>query len=1034
MDERSLEIEEVFHAALSLGADQRAAFLANKCGSDEALRREVESLLAYKERTQSPLQTPVVDQALRALVESDGESLIGKTVSHYQILSRIGEGGMGVVYAALDQRLNRKVALKFLPASFIEDEEQVRHLHREARAASAFHHPNIVTIYEFGQADSQQFIAMELVEGVTLRQKMSAQMPFHEILNIAIQVASGLAAAHQAGVLHRDIKPENVMFGKDGFVKVLDFGIAKFKEQQGPAEIASAVNTEASVAGGTLSYMSPEQARGELLDARTDIFSLGILLFEMITGQKPFSGDNQTEMLRSLLDDEAPSLSAHRPDVPPDLQRIVGKALKKNREDRYQTARELLADLREFDRAAGREMDETQRANRMLRQYLSIYAVDKRALIPIMKLPFIRRYSDLERGERTRELLKKSLRWGLIKASLILVSLLLVTTVAAAMLSRREEWTGIRLSDGHTAAVRRAVFSPDGHLLVSVGEDKKVIVWDFARRERLATLAGQTDWVTSVDFSPDGRWFATGSRDTTVIVWDATRLQQVAILREHQGPVNAVAFSPDGRVLASASESPDSRTILWEVGQWQKTLELPVGSVYPNLIFSPNGHWISVQNPDNGATWEVATGRPVSVSPDQIWGGNWSAVAPDGKRAASISSGGVAVFLDVHEFWDEKRSKVLAQIRAHQDNGRAVAYSPDGRIVATGADDIVLWEAATQTKFTHLKHTSVVWGLAFSPNGRWLVSTHGDGAILVWDVAERELAANLNEHSAPVRSVAFSADGKHVASASEDRSIIIWDADHQSKEKVLIGHTTRITGLAFSPDGKWIASCDLHGTHILWDVQQGQSHLVFKTREWDTYGLAISPDGRRVATSSGIYDSSTGLPALEFEGSVEGTTYGVAFSPEGSSLASVTDYGRIYLWDTSNWRLLDHVGFTDTQFISVSFSHDGKRLVTGDDEGRVRLWSVNPLREIALIGHHASRIKSVAFSPDGSEVVSAGDDRNIYLWDVSARKLITSIGTHTAPVLSVAFSPDGKKLVAGGHDNSVRIFTRHRTLWGYKLG
>jgi len=382
------DIEEIFHAALELSGEARIKFLDRACGNVATLRDDVESLLAYKERTQSPLQTPVVEYAFRALAESDDDSLIGKTIDHYQILSRIGEGGMGLVYAALDQRLNRKVALKFLPPSFIKDQEQVRRLHREARAASAFHHPNIVTIYEFGQADSQQFIAMEFVEGETLRQKMSAQMPLHEILNIAIQVASGLAAAHQAGVLHRDIKPENVMFGKDGFVKVLDFGIAKFKEQQGPAAAASIVDTEASVAAGTLSYMSPEQARGEALDARTDIFSLGILLFEMITGKRPFEGDNQTEMLRSLLDDEAPRLSVHRQGIPPDLERIVAKALSKNRDDRYQSARELLADLREFDRAAGREMDETQRANRMLRQYLSIYAVDKRALIPINSRSF----------------------------------------------------------------------------------------------------------------------------------------------------------------------------------------------------------------------------------------------------------------------------------------------------------------------------------------------------------------------------------------------------------------------------------------------------------------------------------------------------------------------------------------------------------------------------------------------------------------------------------------------------------------------
>jgi len=166
------DIEEIFHAALELSGEARIKFLDQACGDVATLRGEVESLLAYKERTHSPLKTPVVDQAFRALAESDDESFIGKTIDHYQILSRIGEGGMGLVYAALDQRLNRRVALKFLPASFIKDQEQVRRLHREARAASAFHHPNIVTIYEFGQAESQQFIAMEFVEGMTLRQKM----------------------------------------------------------------------------------------------------------------------------------------------------------------------------------------------------------------------------------------------------------------------------------------------------------------------------------------------------------------------------------------------------------------------------------------------------------------------------------------------------------------------------------------------------------------------------------------------------------------------------------------------------------------------------------------------------------------------------------------------------------------------------------------------------------------------------------------------------------------------------------------------
>jgi len=680
-------------------------------------------------------------------------------------------------------------------------------------------------------------------------------------------------------------------------------------------------------------------------------------------------------------------------------------------------------------------MDETQRANRMLRQYLSIYAVDKRALIPIMKLPFIRRYSDLERGERTRELLKKSLRWGLIKASLIFVSLLLVTTVAAAMLSRREEWTGIRLSDGHTAAVRRAVFSPDGHLLVSVGEDKKVIVWDFARRERLATLADHTDWVTSVDFSSDGRWFATGSRDKTVIVWDAKRFEKIAVLREHQSPVNSVTFTPDGKFLASASESPDFRTVLWSVGNYQKVREFPCGSAYASLRFSPNGRWLLPVGPSCTSTWDVATGERLQTAGDQS-GGNWSSLSPDGTRQVSIGTGGDVVFVDMREYWTKTKPRVLSIQQAHQDNGRAVSYSPDGRLVATGADYIVLWDATTQSKLARLEHTAIVWSLAFSPDGRWLVSTHGDGAILVWDVVERALAANFNEHAAPVRSVAFSSDGKRIASGSEDRSVIIWDTEHDREEAVLLGHTSRIVGIAFSRNEEILASSDLRGNIILWDTLRRQPRLTFKSGSGDSYGLAISPDGRWLANSHGIFEAEKGHQVVDFISGIKDTrggAYGVAFSQDGRWLVCVTECGQIFLWDDKSWQLLDRLELPGAQLITVSFSPDGKWIVTGEDEGAIRLWSVSPLREAAIIGHHSARVKSVAFSPDGKQIASAGDDQTIALWDVQRRSLITDIGTHSAPVLSVAFSLDGKRLVSGEHDKSVRLYTRHRSIWSYKL-
>ncbi len=516
-----------------------------------------------------------------------------------------------------------------------------------------------------------------------------------------------------------------------------------------------------------------------------------------------------------------------------------------------------------------------------------------------------------------------------------------------------------------------------------------------------------------------------------MIVWDAKQLEKVAVLHEHQAPVNAVAFSPDGRFLASASESPDFRTVLWSVGAYQKVQEFPCGVTYANLRFSPNGRWL--MSSSCLSIWDVATGRQLA---GEQHGGSWSSLSPDGTRQVTVSGGGDVFFFDMSKFWDRTKERVLSHQEAHQDNGRAVAYSPDGRLVATGADDIILWDALTQTKLARLEHTAIVWSLAFSPDGRWLVSTHGDGAILVWDVKERALAANFNEHAAPVRAVAFSSDGKRIASGGEDRSVIVWDTEHRSEVAVLLGHISRVVGVAFSRDEESVASCDFRGNIILWDIRRRQPRLTFRSASGDSGGLAISPDGRWLANSRGVYETEKGHQVVDFISGMNltrGGVYGVAFSQDGRLLAAVTEFGQIFLWDAMKWQLVDQLELTGAQLISVSFSLDGKSLATGEDEGTVRLWKVNPLRQVAVIGRHTARIKSVAFSPDGKQIASAGDDRTIALWDVQRRSLITHIGTHSAPVLSIVFSPDGKRLVSGEHDKSVRLYTRHRSIWGYRL-
>ncbi|MCA1633680.1 MAG: protein kinase [Acidobacteria bacterium] len=1438
----------------------------------------------------------------------------GTRFGRYRILSFLREGGMSEVYLARDTRLNRDVAFKLLRPGFVLDEESLSRLEHEAHAASALNHPNILTIYEVGRADSVPFIAAEFVDGVTLRERISgARMELAEVLEVMTQVARALAAAHVAGVVHRDLKPENIMLRADGYVKVLDFGMAKLaahRVQSVSTELTAmnaettadaAINPVRDAPGGTLGYMSPEQLRGDELDARTDIWSLGVVLYEMLTGRRPFEGMSMTDVVVAILQDEPPPLGILRDDVPLELEDIVRRALEKAHDARYQTASALSLDLarlserleasavrqsppdatasteasgesgssqdqlaalgaarsrlrdfgwryrkwllwvgaaaalaaacdllllrpesgerardvglvfvaaifllcyvavrrasaspasgsppkgvafrgllpfqeadrgrfygretdtltlfelvahdlfrfgvlfgesgsgktsllkaglapklweegyapiycrsyrdplaalaeecrrrsrvelregeahvdylgrvyrelgatlvlvfdqfeeffinfktqsereplisfvaachdardlpakflfamrsdflylinaefagripepllstklyhlrnfgeaeaaeiidrsarrarlpfeegfsrqvardlaagdtvlpselqivgerlqsrrifnlQDYRRAGGKEqlvhgfledvinasgdragaqlilrglisdentrltltleeiarrtqrdretvagilrlfagarlvremqdeepwryelmheyliekinqitgkvMDHTQRANRLLRQYAANYTLDKRARVPAGELWFIRRYADTERGERERELLRKSFRRGVVRASALVLLLFAAATAAAAMLSVSEEWEGVRLSDGHTAAARQAVFSPDGRLLVSVGEDAQVIVWDFARRERLATLDGHAEIVNCVAFSPDGKWFVTGGDDQTLIVWNTARLESVKVLREHTAKVVAVAFSPDGRLLASMALDPSpssedglGRTVLWDVERWEKVRELPYGEfTHANIQFTADGRRLVFVR---GETWDVLTGRRVADYLDADWGGSWFSLSADERRFAAINGTGDVVM------WDWRGRKLESEHHSHQDHGRAAVFSPDGRILATGAEDIILWDAATQTKIVRLEHTSIVWGLNFSPDGRWLVSTHGDGSILQWDVAERQRVANFNEHSAPVRAVAFSADGRRLASGSEDRSIIIWDAERGRKEAVLSGHKTRVTAVAFSPDGRRLASTDQDGVVALWDTEHRAAplwtHQYLYQGKYPSanYCIAISPDGRWVVNTSGVFDSRDGrqvLDILSLEGEdMAGSIYALDFSGDGRRMVSVSDKGWSILWDAENWRRLDSLGGSKMTLVAVGLSPDGGWMVTGEDQGAVRLWGTGPLRQEGVIGQHPARVKSVAFSPDGRRVASASDDHTVALWDVRARKLAARIGTHAAPVLSVVFSPDGRRLASGEHDNSVRVYTRHRTLWGYRL-
>lgn len=342
------KITEIYNAALELEPAERKAFLDERCGEDESLRVEVESLLLADQEAGSFIAEPVIKDVAPLLAKEDEASLTGKQLANYKIVSQIGSGGMGEVYLAQDSRLNRPVAIKTLPHFLSNHPDYLRRFENEARTISALNHPNVLTIYEIGEAEGVLFIAVEYVAGETLRKRLQCnELSLDETLEIAVQTASALGAAHEKGVIHRDIKPENVMIREDGYVKVLDFGLAKLTEPQPIGEDdKTLVQSSPGVIKGTVAYMSPEQAHGLEMDHRTDIWSFGVLLYELLTRRKPFTGETATEMIISIIQKEPPSMQLIAPELPGELYFIVGKLLRKKADERYQSIKDALVDLR----------------------------------------------------------------------------------------------------------------------------------------------------------------------------------------------------------------------------------------------------------------------------------------------------------------------------------------------------------------------------------------------------------------------------------------------------------------------------------------------------------------------------------------------------------------------------------------------------------------------------------------------------------------------------------------------------------------
>ena len=424
--ERWEQLSQIFEAVLAAPPEERSAVIASHCGSDESLRHEVERLLESHEKASNEdfIGSPAAERAAHLLVERDEEShqrlKPGQQIGHYEVKQLLGIGGMGEVYLATDKQLDRSVALKILPEDVANDKRRMLRFKQEARAVSALNQPNILTIHEFGEAEDLHYLASEFIDGDTLRRQLvTGPAKLSETLDIATQICAALDAAHEAKIVHRDIKPENVMIRRrDNVVKVLDFGLAKLSDRT--STVGQATDTEAATemllktapgsVMGTFNYMSPEQVQGQAVDHRSDIWSVGVLIYEMVAGHTPFAGPTHNHTAVSILENEPePLTKVAKVRVPAELERIVSKTLEKDKNERYQSVRDLLVDLRKLRKQV--EVDEQIRRSDPTRRTTE-------------------QYSDVRVDQSTRRQVSSTLTKFVLPLAVIVALLILGITIA----------------------------------------------------------------------------------------------------------------------------------------------------------------------------------------------------------------------------------------------------------------------------------------------------------------------------------------------------------------------------------------------------------------------------------------------------------------------------------------------------------------------------------------------------------------------------------------------------------------------------
>jgi WD40 repeat protein/serine/threonine protein kinase len=1067
METENVNPEDIFHKALDITDPQkRVAYLDNACKGNKQLRAEVEELIQAHEQAGDFLNSPKSESD----VTLDSSPLIegpGTKIGHYELLELIGEGGMGLVYLAEQKEpVRRKVVLKIVKPG-MDSRQVIARFEAERQVLAILDHPNIAHVFDAGTTETgRPYFVMEYVKGTSItRYCDEKKLSIEQRLRLFEQVCEGIHHAHQKGIIHRDIKPSNILISvhdDKAIPKIIDFGIAKAVTQ--PLTDKTFITFQGQLLG-TPEYMSPEQVdlATQDIDTRSDIYSLGVVLYELLAGVLPFEEESFgrrgfSDIQRTIreiepaspsirltsLGERAKTIAASRStQVVPlarrlhrELEWIPLKAMRKDRCRRYKSVSDMADDIRNYLNGnpliAGPETA-TYRVQKFVHKHagsVATAALVSAAIVTGLIVSTVM-YFRAEKAHQKEVVARAEAEDARGKEATARVRAEQAEEEAKekAESYRRLSYNyGIALAD---AKYREADIEGVRRLLKDAPEDLRGWEWQRLNSildQSLMTIRGHRGWgITSAVVSPDGKLIASCGADSPIRIWDMATGAELKILRGHTEEVMSLAFSPDGKRIVSGSV--DKTVRIWDIATEEELMNLRGhdGAVW-YVAFSPDGKLIASSSgslADNTIRiWDAQSGAELKVlrGHERVYSICFS---PDSRRIASAGRNwGIRL-------WDVATGELRASYG--QDEGNiSVAFSPDGnRIISGGRDDgvIRIRDSSNGSILTTIRgHNALISNVAFSPDGRRAIScARSDNTVRIWDAQTGDELRVLRGHESSLTSASFSPDGSRIISSSWDSTIKVWDAYVDTTRMLLHGHKSYVTGLTFTPDGKQLVSGSFDGTIKIWDIASGAEIRTLHKQERDFKSVALSPDGKRIAL--GLADKTiklctfmSGEEIMTLRGH-ESPVYEVIFSPDGRRIVSAGNRDRtVRVWDaiTGNEEMI--LRGHNYAVVSVAISPDGLHILSGDIWGQIKIWNANTGKELMTIPASSNAVRQVAFSPDGKLIVSADGNRTIKVWNPATGDELAALKGHSDAVTSVVFSRDGKRIISGSLDGMVKVW------------